>query len=204
MSDTIAFKKPISHFLSGLAHGLISGVGQVSRFVAFGSVENTEALDHIVAKKLNDSHKSFGVLCYADSFSGHSVLFVDPRGLQSGLHHCLSDNCLDARVVKSLARASLMIGMAVRQVGLVIIDLDSCGGVASVISDLVAFRLKHVDTPVILVSAESEVDDFSTERLPIADVTLRGPVSLSRLDLALAEAQINNQVWQSRNLAPLH
>lgn len=142
-------------------------------------------------------------MCYADTLYGDTILIVDPRGIQRDMPFLLANNCLKTRTLKTVSKAGQTVDSGEQQVGLVVVDLESCGGIASIVSDLMAFRQAYVDTPVILISADSEVDDFSTERLAIGDVTLRGPVSVSRLDLALAEAQINNQVWQARNPAHL-
>jgi hypothetical protein len=184
---------------SGIARGLerlaegVSGLGSANR-IGFETVQPGRLFagrDHSAA------------LCYGGTLYGSTVLVVDPRGLQKDVNHWLANSSLRSQTLGTLSRAAQVIEAGVQQVGLVVIDLDSCGGIASIAPDLIAFRLKFVDTPVVLISAESQVDDFSVERLAIGDVTLRAPVSVSRLDLALAEAQINNQVWQSRNTAPL-
>ena len=152
-------------------------------------------------RPFGDGYDRSSALCYADTLYGNMVAVVDPRNNQHDLQGWLAKNCLDTRAVQNLNQVGALISAAVHQIGVVLIDIESCGGVTMVIDDLLAFRRKYPDVPVILISAESEVDDFSTERLAISDVTLRTPVSVSRLDLALAEAQINNQVWQSRSSA---
>lgn len=149
--------------------------------------------------RLFEVYENAPTLCYADTLFGHTVVVVDPGRRQLDLQHWLANNCLQTQVAENLHQAQKLIEAGVQSVGLVLIDLESCGGISRIIGDLLAFRRRFVDTPIVLISAESEVDDFSTERLAISDVTLRAPVSVSRLDLALAEAQINNQVWQSRN-----
>lgn len=202
MSNAIVIKKSDGNFFSQLAKSLKSGAGSVARLKPAPNFKEA-ALDRIVARKLIDSQIGPGNLTYADALYGSTVLLVDPRDRQTRLKHWLRDNAVDLNSVDSLRQANLNISTSNQPIGLVILDLESCGGIALVASDLIAFRLRHQTTPVILISDESAVDDFSTERLAITDVTLRGPVSLSRLDLALAEAQINNQVWQDRNAASL-
>lgn len=149
--------------------------------------------------RLFEVYDNASALCYADTLFGNTVAIVDPRRRQLDIHHWLANNCLQTQTTESLSQVQQIIQAGVQKIGLVLIDLEGCGGISRIIGDLMSFRLKFVDIPIVLISDESEVDDFSTERLAISDVTLRVPVSVSRLDLALAEAQINNQVWQSRN-----
>lgn len=202
MSNAIAIKKSDGNFFSHLAKSLKVRASNVAR-LSFATDLEEAALDHVAARKLSDNQIGPGTLSYADAFQGSDTLLIDPRERQIRLKHWLTENAVDLNSVESLWQANLKISTSNQPIGLVIVDLESCGGIASVASDLIAFRLRHQSTPVILISDESAVDDFSTERLAIADVTLRGPVSLSRLDLALAEAPINNQVWQDRNAARL-
>ncbi len=202
MSNAIAIKKSDGNFFSHLAKSLKVRASNVARLSFAMDIEEA-AIDHVAARKLSDNQIGPGTLSYADAFQGSDVLLIDPREQQIRLKHWLRENAVDLNSVESLRQANLKISTSNQPIGLVIVDLESCGGIASVASDLIAFRLRHQTTPVILISDESAVDDFSTERLAIADVTLRGPVSLSRLDLALAEAPINNQVWQDRNAARL-
>lgn len=142
--------------------------------------------------------RQFNDFCYTDGFLGTDIVFVDPMGLQKEPLRWLGGACVSTRVSVSLEAAGCLVTMKPGSVGLVLVDLASCGGIAKTASSLLQFRKVHPDIPVILISAESAVDDFSTERLAVADVTLRTPLSVSRLDLALAESQINNQVWQNR------
>ncbi len=200
MSNAIAMKKSDGNFFSQLAKGLKAGAGTMAR-LPFASNPEAAALDHVAARKLTNSQSGPGTLTYADALYGSTTLLVDPRERQTRLKHWLAENAVDLNSVASLRQANLAISTSNQPIGLVIVDLEGCGGIASAASELIAFRLRHPTTSVILISDESTVDDFSTERLAITDVTLRGPVSLSRLDLALAEAQINNQVWQDRNAA---
>ncbi len=84
------------------------------------------------------------------------------------------------------------------QPDLVIIDLETAGGIASAYSDLRKFREQHADLPVILLSNEFAGDDFSTDRLALCDISLRAPFSFDALRFALREAAVNNAVWQKR------
>lgn len=81
---------------------------------------------------------------------------------------------------------------------LILVDIDMLGDLPRVIDDLLTLRAAFRDVPVILVSRDLAQDDFSTQRLPICDVSLRWPASFYRLEMAIAEAQVNNRQWQAR------
>lgn len=203
MSGATALSRFFGGIFSGAVWSLKSGFESRSS-VARNSVafkESSQEKDFV--RRPYETYDHASTLCYADTLYGDTILIVDPRGIQRDMPFWLANNCLKTRTLKTVSKAGQTVDSGEQQVGLVVVDLESCGGIASIVSDLMAFRQAYVDTPVILISADSEVDDFSTERLAIGDVTLRGPVSVSRLDLALAEAQINNQVWQARNPAHL-
>lgn len=203
MSDSIAFGKLVGGLFSGAVSGLKLRFEAATRFAFDGAPPQTDVIDRNAQRKLHEHHDPATDLCYADTLFGDTILIVDPHHHQRDLRKWLTSNALRTGVMADLAQASHFIRSGTYQVGLVVVDLESCGGIANIVSELMAFRTAQYDIPLILISAESTVDDFSTERLAIADVTLRGPVSVSRLDLALAEAQINNQVWQARNATPL-
>jgi hypothetical protein len=60
-------------------------------------------------------------------------------------------------------------------------------------------RQRRPDLPVILVSEDFSSNDFSTERLPLCDASLRAPVVFSALEFALSEAlDVNNPQWVER------
>lgn len=80
----------------------------------------------------------------------------------------------------------------------VLIDVEGCGGIAGVIDRLLQFRLKHPTVPVILASREVQLDDLSAGRLPIADATVRLPLSRARAVEAKSAALENNLIWQKR------
>ena len=81
-----------------------------------------------------------------------------------------------------------------------IIDLEAAGGITSAYPALRAFRDRHPDIPVILLSDEFSTDDFGTDRLALCDVSLRIPFSFASFGFALREAEVNNTVWQQRQI----
>lgn len=82
-----------------------------------------------------------------------------------------------------------------RKWSIVLIAIDDFGGITKVIEDLRHLRRILPDLPVILLSAEVHGDDFSNVRKHICDVTVRLPVSLTRLNLAICESVVNNTEW---------
>lgn len=95
------------------------------------------------------------------------------------------------------AVASLMRYRAPK-VSLLLVDVDSLGGIADTIDDVIWLRDAFPAIPLILLSSRTANSDFSTERLRLCDVTLRAPVSHSSLELAIVEAACNNLAWCSR------
>ena len=86
--------------------------------------------------------------------------------------------------------------------GMLVIDIDGFGGPDLVVARLMDLRKRHPSLPVIVISSEVRFNDFTTERLAICDVTLRAPISSAALELALAEASVNNLLWQARQFRP--
>lgn len=172
----------------------------VERFVdgGVGGIRVGSRAQAVQPVRLDAVRDRSATLFHADGFQGKTVLIVDPQRAQRDVAACLAGNRLQTRSVVDVAVAAEIVAGGAREIGLIVVDIDSCGGISKVIPELIAFRRMSPGTPVILISAESEADDFSTIRLALCDVTLRGPVSVARLDQALADAQINNLIWQER------
>lgn len=81
------------------------------------------------------------------------------------------------------------------------VDLDRFGGIDETCDGLRHLRETVPQLPVILLSRRMRVNDYSTERLPICDVSLRLPLSPAALELALMDAIHNNLIWQGRHRA---
>ncbi|MEQ9564924.1 MAG: hypothetical protein RLN85_03770, partial [Pseudomonadales bacterium] len=72
-------------------------------------------------------------------------------------------------------------------------------GIDACFDALIWIRENIVSVPVVVLSHDFLVDDFSCERLALTDVSLRLPVSFPSLELSLAIAQHNNLSWQLRS-----
>lgn len=144
-------------------------------------------------------HRSqrFSDFCYIDHYSGDSIILIDPSSTLDDVSAWLGAACTSVKRISTLQSASSII-LQTGKVGLLVLDLEGCGGIAKIATTLLKFRKEYPEIPVIMIDNEGFGDDFSVERLALADVTLRTPISLPRLDLAMAESQVNNQVWQDR------
>lgn len=78
----------------------------------------------------------------------------------------------------------------------VVIDLDGFGSIGEVFEDIQALR-DAADAPVIITSSHFN-DDFSMERLPLCDVSVRAPASPTMLRLAFKQAETNYMAWKLR------
>lgn len=81
---------------------------------------------------------------------------------------------------------------------LLILDLDTLGGISRLFDSLRLIRECAPTVPVIILSEEFSSDDFSVSRLAVADVSLRKPLGLKRLEVGVTEAAVNNVTWQGR------
>ena len=80
----------------------------------------------------------------------------------------------------------------------VIVDIDSMGGIIECIVPLMKLRSEHPEIKVIAVSQKFFRDDFGTDRLPVADVCLKLPVSFDRIEEAAKQMRVNNRIWLGR------
>lgn len=88
---------------------------------------------------------------------------------------------------------------AVYRPSLIVLDVDSIGGFEEVIDPAFEIRLNFPEVPVILISRDFLVNDFSTARLYIADFCLKHPPSAYEIEDQLEIAFANNRKWQDRS-----
>jgi len=75
--------------------------------------------------------------------------------------------------------------------GGVVVNLDAFSDLDDALDCLIDFRIKSPGTIIILVSYFTGGDDFGSERRILCDVTLRAPVSVRRLEIALRQGLAN-------------
>jgi len=81
----------------------------------------------------------------------------------------------------------------------VMVDIDALGGIVVAYDGLRLLRNQRPNLPVIVVSEDLSANDFSLERLPLCDASLRAPVAYSALEYALTESrEVNNPAWVAR------
>lgn len=103
---------------------------------------------------------------------------------------------LEADVLSDLTAAIEILSANDTPWSVVIIDLDGFGSISELYDKVRALR-DTVDVPVILASSQCS-DDFSRQRLPLCDVSLRAPASQAILRLALSQAKSNFAAWKIR------
>lgn len=123
---------------------------------------------------------------------------VSSRELPDGARLPLADVGGAATSYASLRAVDTVLSSTRQVIDSVLIDVDGCGGIAGLIDSLLQFRLKHPTVPLILASRDVQLDDLSVGRLPIADATVRLPLSRARAIEAKRAASENNDVWQHR------
>lgn len=130
---------------------------------------------------------------------GPAMLIAGNEGNIGPCADWLAGAGMPARRCRSLGEAAIAIGHTEARISLLVIDIDSLGGISAAINGMLTIRDTHPAIPLILLSADIPASDHSTERLRLCDVTLRAPVSYAALELAIVEAARNNIVWCSRD-----
>ncbi|MBF9033968.1 hypothetical protein HKCCE2091_06935 [Rhodobacterales bacterium HKCCE2091] len=81
---------------------------------------------------------------------------------------------------------------------LVLVDIDTFPAPAEAMMALMEFRQRAPENLVVIGSRAFGADDPTTERLPIADASVRLPATRGSLVGALAAAAINNRIFRAR------
>lgn len=168
-------------------------MNQISRVEYKGRAYEFEYLDEILSKAIG-----YDIDPSTDANPDNvAVVSKDPRKLKP---------LLDSAAQAGLTVEQINPGVLVEKFDIftesrwasVFLCVDDCGGIGAVFETLRRFRNTYPKTPVILISSDFSKDDLSCERLPLADVSLRSPLSAGRMDEALNAAFLNNVMWQSR------
>ncbi|MBV0913634.1 hypothetical protein [Anianabacter salinae] len=105
-----------------------------------------------------------------------------------------------ARRVDSLGDCARVVGPTTGLIRVVAVDVDGLGIGASLIDDLAAMRRMAPELLVVLGSTDFARHDFSAERMPIADASVRLPASRTVLGLALCAARTNRAIRRCANV----
>lgn len=88
---------------------------------------------------------------------------------------------------------------------MLILDIDGFAGelgLEGIVTDLMNLRCSAPGVVTIIASLTFERDDWSIERLSLADSCIRLPCSAERIVRELPNADANNAVWRERNKRP--
>lgn len=81
----------------------------------------------------------------------------------------------------------------------VLVLTEDFGSISATFNLFHSFRLRCPSVPVIMASPLFSRDDYTSERLPLCDLSLKLPASLSNLGLVMYVAEVNNRQWYERN-----
>jgi|GEM_PF-3983947 len=104
---------------------------------------------------------------------------------------------------RSLMEALDMIQTCQQDIGALFVCADDCDDLASSLDTLVEFRRNFNSPPVVLMSHDFAMHDFSTDRLAVCDASLRLPLSRTSFGLGLSSALGNNEIQNQNRALPL-
>ncbi|WP_417243984.1 hypothetical protein [Celeribacter sp.] len=137
-----------------------------------------------------------------DGFDANCCLLTASHILARTLPAMLEDNDVTVRVCTD--HAALWAALANdTTVTHAFIDIDSFSGIAAQFDSIRHLRDSHPGLSIILLSDDFSMNEFGTHRLMLADVSLRIPVTIASLELALLQAPVNNAQWRNR-ADPVH
>jgi hypothetical protein len=104
----------------------------------------------------------------------------------------------DTLAIRSIQEATSIYQRRARGKTMLIVDLDTLTDGDKKYELLFDLRAHYHGVPVMLISDSFARDDFSIERLPLCDVSLRAPTSFKSFDTGIKDALENNAAWQKR------
>lgn len=135
-----------------------------------------------------------------DGFDANCCLLTTSCTLTSSMLTMLEND--DAQVKVCGSYGSLKAALSDdTTINYIFIDLDSFDGIAAQFDTIKKLRETHADKSVVLLSSDFAMNEYGTHRLMLADVSLRLPVTMSSLEIALMQAPVNNKTWCHRMAA---
>lgn len=124
---------------------------------------------------------------------------VSRRSLQEhGLKRRYPNDGLALDVLDDLAGAVRTFAARRNRFDFAMVFYDDFEQDRALIDHLCRIRVRAPNLPVILISETFRGHDLGQERLCIADVSLRGPITEDLLRIALSAAVVNNRAWRKR------
>lgn len=125
------------------------------------------------------------------------VTFVDPASQILDHLDWLAQRTRGVDLCSSFRDAACR-AAAVGQRPILLVDIKALGAMDQAVDTLVRYRAANPGHPVVIASGHFERHDFSCSRAPIADASLRLPVSRPQLALALGAAITNHRAVKDR------
>ena len=125
-------------------------------------------------------------------------------GMQSGLldHAAFLNSRIPVSIFSSFVSVERL-AVASGEAAMFFIDLDVFDDLAEAVTVLMNFRRLTPVIPTVIVSHSFKRCDFSTERMYLADVSLRLPSTSAALDLALELAPKNFSYFRRNRVDPV-
>lgn len=123
---------------------------------------------------------------HVPAFTGNAVAFMsysdEARDIQDWSYE---QHHMNVAVLAYCPESLAWLGEKKAEFDVIIVDVEHVGGVHAAIDLCLGIRQSRPGSRIILLSGETERDDFGSERLAICDATLRKPVSHRRFIDAL-------------------
>lgn len=149
------------------------------------TVKKSERLSSQTLKVDGDAIKTF-------------MLLTNDREKLRNFNQFLKIFDVDTLVMRSIQEAISIYQSRVKRKTMLIVDLDTLTDEGKNCDLLFDLRAHHPSLSVILISGSFARDDFTIERLPLCDVSLRAPTSLKSFETGIKDALENNAAWQKR------
>jgi hypothetical protein len=104
----------------------------------------------------------------------------------------------DTLAIRSIKEATSIYQRRARGKTMLIVDLDTSTDGDKKYELLFDLRAHYPSLSVMLISGSFARDDFTIERLPLCDVSLRAPTSFKSFETGVKDALENNAAWQKR------
>lgn len=116
---------------------------------------------------------------------------------QDSAAYLLTDLGIDALAIAELSDTGRPSGADGSLGVLAIVDLDALGDLEEATERLLIQRVSTPGIPTVLASRNFRRNDYGSERISIADVSVRFPFGRNELATAISQALVNNSGWIS-------
>lgn len=193
---------------------MTAGIGQIVAQTALRGVNQgapismLQMLTRQLSAREPESKSTWWVQKGAPQIAGPDPFrtFCVTKSYQSGLLAEVADQAVSigrcADLTNSLATAISAIADQPSRWDTLFVDLDDCeehAALSALVDELCAFRTAVPEVKVLICSLLFGRDDWGTDRLTLADVSIRKPCSASRVIQCIPIADENNRTWRTRH-----